>query len=131
MRDASALIATVDHVAGVATVTVRGELGAFTYSRLRDRLVWVAENCPRRLVLDLGLSDRFAEQLINLIAATRLQLPADCLLEVRSASPAVRNLLKLAGLPGVRVAAAGQEADPARLGSRGPGGLRQAPSGPG
>lgn len=102
MRDASALIATVDYVAGVATVTVRGELDASSYSRLRDRLAWVAENGPRRLVLDLGVSDRFAEQLIDLIAATRRQLPVDCLLVVRSAGPALRNLLKLAGLPEVR-----------------------------
>src|SRR5438046_415406 len=52
MRDMSALIVTVDQVAGVATVTVRGEFGPSAYSRLRDRLVWVAENCPQRLVLD-------------------------------------------------------------------------------
>jgi anti-anti-sigma regulatory factor len=114
MRDASALIATVDRVAGVATVTVRGELEPPTYSRLQDRLMWVTENGPRRLVLDLGVSDRFAAELINLIAATRRQLPADCLLEVRSANPALRNLFKLAGLPGVRVTAARQEAEPAR-----------------
>jgi hypothetical protein len=121
MRDASALIATVDQMAGVATVTVRGELEPSTYSRLRDRLVWVAENCPRRLVLDLDVTDRFADQFINVISATRRQLPADCLLEVRSASPAMRNQLKLAGLPGVRITAARQEAEPARPGGHGQG----------
>ena len=50
----SALIATVDQVAGVATVTVRGELSPSACSRLRDRLVWVAQNCPQRLVLDFA-----------------------------------------------------------------------------
>jgi hypothetical protein len=42
-----------------------------------------------------------------------------CLLEVRSASPAMRNLLELAGWPGVQVTAARQEAEPARLGDQG------------
>ena len=119
MGDALALIATVDQAAGVATVTVRGEFGPAGYARLRDDLLWVVANCPRRLVLDLGVSDRFTGQLITVIAATRQQLPVGCLLEVRSASPAVRNLLELAGWPGVRVMAARQEAEPARLGGRG------------
>ena len=119
MRDVPALIATVDQVAGVATVTVRGELGSSGYSRLLDRLVWVAENCPQRLVLDLGVSERFTEQLITLIAAARRQLPVGCQLEVCSASPAVRSLVELAGWPGVRVTAARQEAEPARLSGQG------------
>jgi anti-anti-sigma regulatory factor len=119
MRDVPALIATVDQVAGVATVTVRGEFGTSGYSRLRDRLVWVAENCPQRLVLDLGISDRFTEQLIMLIAAARRQLPVGCQLEIRSASPAVRDLVELAGWPGVRIIAAGQEDEPARLSGQG------------
>jgi hypothetical protein len=119
MQDASALIATVDQVAGVAIVTVRGELEPPIYSRLQDRLVWVAENGPQRLMLDLGVSDRFAEQVIKVIAAARRQLPVDCLLEVRSADPTVRDLLKLAGLPGVRVIPDQQDAEPARLDGHG------------
>jgi len=115
MRDAPALIATVDQVAGVATVTVRGEFEPFTYSRLRERLMWVAENCPQRLVLNLGAADRFTEQLITLIAAVRQQLPAGCLLEVRSASPAMRDVLEVAGWPGVQITAC-PAAGPARLG---------------
>ena len=106
MRNTLALIATVDQAAGVATVTVRGEFGPAGYARLRDDLLWVVANCPRRLVLDLGVSDRFTGQLITVIAAARQQLPVDYLLEVRSAIPAVRNLLELAGWPGVRVIAA-------------------------
>jgi len=119
MGDVPALIASVDQVAGVATVTIRGEFGSSAYSRLRDRLVWVAENCPQKLVLDLGVSDRCTEQLVALIADARRQLPIGCLLEVRSASPAMRNLLELAGWPGVQVTAAQQEAEPARLGDEG------------
>lgn len=118
MRDAPALIATVDHVAGVATVTVRGEFGSAAYSRLQDRLVWVAANRPRRLVLDLGTSDRFTEQLITVIAAARRQLPDGCLLEIRAASPAVRNLLELAGWTGVQVSAARPEGEPAPSGGQ-------------
>src|SRR5215469_2351902 len=119
MRDVPALIATVDQVAGVATVTVRGEFGPSGYSRLQDRLVWVAENSPQKLVLDLGVSDRFTDQLITLISAARRQLPMGCQLEIRSASPAVCDLVELAGWPGVRVTAARQEAEPARLSGQG------------
>src|SRR5215813_9477816 len=116
MRDTLALIATVDQAAGVATVRVRGDVGPAGYARLRDDLLWVEANCPRRLVLDLGVSDRFTGQLITVIAAARQQLPAGCLLEVRSASPAVRSLLELAGWSGMRVIAARPDAEPARLG---------------
>ena len=119
MRDVPALIATVDQVAGVATVTVCGEFDSPAYYRLRDRLVWVAENCPQKLVLDLGVSDRFTEQLVTLIGAARRQLPAGCHLEVCSGSPAVRNLVELAGWPGVRVTAAREDAEPARLSGQG------------
>lgn len=118
MRDKPALIAFVDQVAGVATVTVCGEFDAFTFSRLRDRLVWVAGSCPRHLVLDLGTSGRFTDQFRALIAARR-EVPADCLLEVRSASPAVRRLLKLAGWSGVLVTAARQAGEPAQPAGRG------------
>jgi hypothetical protein len=118
MQDTLALIATVDQAAGVATVTVRGEFGPAGYARLQDDLLWVAANCPPRLVLDLGVSDRFTGRLITVIAATRQQLPVGCMLEIRSASPAVRNLLELAGWPGVRVIAARQQAEPARLGGQ-------------
>lgn len=118
MRDAPALIAVVDQVAGVASVTVCGEFDAFTFSRLRDRLVWVAGNCPQRLVLDLGSSGRFTEQLRALIAARR-RIPADCLLEVRSASRAACSLTKLAGWLGVRVTAAWQADGPPVLSGQG------------
>jgi hypothetical protein len=95
MRDVPVLIAIVDQVAGVATVTVCGDFGSSSCSRLRDRLMWVAAFCPRRLVLDLGASDQFTGQLSAAIVAAQRELPAGCLLEVRSASPAVRNLLGL------------------------------------
>ena len=103
MRDVPALIATVDQVAGVATVTVHGECSPSAYYRLQDRLVWVTQSCPQRLVLDLGAADRITEQLIALIADARRRLPVGCLVEVRSASPAMRDLLELAGWPGVRI----------------------------
>jgi anti-anti-sigma regulatory factor len=102
MQNGLALIATVDQAAEVATVTVRGEFDTSAYSRLRDDLLWVAANCPRRLVLDLGISARFTEQLITVISIAQRQLPLGCLLEIRSARPAVRNLLERAGWTGVR-----------------------------
>lgn len=118
MRDAPALMATLDQMAGVATVTVYGDFDAFTFSRLRDRLVWVAANGPRLLVLDLSASGRFIEQIRALVAARR-QLPASCLLEVRSASTVLRNLLRLTGWPGVRVVPAWSMAEPGRLPGQG------------
>jgi hypothetical protein len=112
MRDGLALIATLDPVAGVATARVRGEFGPAGYARLRDDLLWVAANGPQRLVLDLGVSDRFTEQLITVIAAARRHLPGGCLLEVRSARPAVRGLLlEFAGWSGVRVSDTRPEAE--------------------
>ena len=70
MRDNLALVAVVDQVSEVATVTVHG--GEFGPS---------------------------ASQLITAIAAARHQLPVGCLLEIRSGSMVVRNLLELAGWP--------------------------------
>ena len=106
MRDLPPLTVSVDWAAGVATVTVHGELDHITYSQLQDRLAWVIENDPQRLVLDLGgVADRFGEQVISLIATARQQLPPTCLLDVRSASPAVRHILENAGWAGVRVSA--------------------------
>jgi hypothetical protein len=131
MRDPSALIATVDQAGGMATITVRGEFGPAAYARLQDRLGWVAANCPRRLVLDLGTSDRFTEQLITVIAGAQQQLPEGCQLEIRSASPATRNLLELAGWTGVQASAARQQPEPARPASRsGIDGLCNLPRGP-
>jgi hypothetical protein len=72
---------------------VRGELGPATCSRVHDRLAWVLESRPQRLVLDLErVPGRFTGQVIGLVAAAGEQLPPGCLLEVR-ASPAVRELL--------------------------------------
>ena len=49
------------------------------------------------------MADRFGGRIITLIADVRQQLPPGCLLEVRSASPAVRHILEIAGWTGVRV----------------------------
>jgi hypothetical protein len=118
MRDVPALIASVDQVAGVATATIRGEFGSSAYSRLRDRLAWVAEPCPQKLVLDLGVSDRCTEQLVAFIADARRQLPMRCLLGfVRLARPCVTCWNSPGGL--VQVTAARQEAEPARPGDQG------------
>ena len=68
-----ALVTTVDHVAGVATVTIRGAFGSLPLPLMLDRLAWVAEWSPRRLVLDLGTAD-CTEQIITLIATARRQL---------------------------------------------------------
>jgi hypothetical protein len=43
------------------------------------------------------------DKIIALIAAARQQLPSGCLLDVRSASPAVRHILEIADWTGVRV----------------------------
>jgi hypothetical protein len=67
---------TVNWADSVATVAVHGEPGHITYSQLRDRLAWVIENRPQRLVLELGgMADRFGGRIITIIAAARQQLP--------------------------------------------------------
>ena len=96
-------------------VGVHGELDPVTCSQLRERLAWVSENCPRRLVLDLrGVADRFGEQIAALIAAARQQLPPGCLLDVRSAIPAMRASAKSPTGP-----SAGQRRPVSRLGRPG------------
>ena len=113
MRDLPPLTATVDWSAGVATVAVHGELDDATCSQLRERLAWVIESCPQRLVLDVdGVSDRCCAQVIAIIAAARQRLPPGCLLDVCSASPAVRSVLDIAGWSGVRIARPQQPAAP-------------------
>lgn len=83
MRDAPALVATVDQIARVATVTVHGELDPVSYARLRDRLAWVAEADPRRLVLNLA-AVYSAEQVFALVAAAKEHLAPGCLFDVRA-----------------------------------------------
>lgn len=85
MREMPALVATVDQVARVATVSVHGELDPISYARLRDRLAWVAEAGPRRLVLKLTVTDYSAEQITALVAAAQEQLAPGCLFDVRAA----------------------------------------------
>lgn len=85
MRDIPGLVATVDQVARVATVSVHGELDPVSYARLRDRLAWVAEAGPRRLVLNLTVADYSAEQLVALVAAAKEQLAPGCLFDLRTA----------------------------------------------
>jgi hypothetical protein len=112
VRNVPALTVTVDWAAGVATVAVRGELGPVTCSQVQDRLAWVLESCPQRLVLDLeGVAGRFTGQVIRLVAAASEQLPRGCLLDVR-ASPAVRELLGAAKVTAPEPASGDAGAEP-------------------
>lgn len=134
MRDLPPLVVTVDWAAGVATVVVNGELDPLACSRLRERLAWVAENCPRRLVLDLrGVADRSGEQVTALIAAARQQLPPGCLFDVRPAIPAMRGIIEIAGRAEPWPAQASEEARPARTGDSetSPGKVRRPKATPG
>ena len=113
MRDLPPSIVTVNWPVGVATVVVHGELDPITCSQLRERLAWVSENCPRRLVLDLrGVADRFGEQIATLIAVARQQLPPGCLLDVRSAIPAMVSVSEIADRAGCGSAQAGEQVVP-------------------
>jgi anti-anti-sigma regulatory factor len=117
MRDLPPLVVTVDWAAGVATVVVNGELDPLACSRLQERLAWVAESRPRRLVLDLrGAAARSGEQVTALIAAARQQLPPGCHFDVRPAIPAMRGIIEIAGQAERWPAQAGEEARPARAG---------------
>jgi hypothetical protein len=82
-------------------MTVHGGLDPVASSGVRERIAAVAGRKPQRLVLDLvPVGDRFHAESLALIAVARHVLPSGCALEVRSASPAVRQVLRLAGWGG-------------------------------
>jgi anti-anti-sigma regulatory factor len=120
MADMPPLIVTIDWATGVATVAIHGGLDSGIRARLAERLSWVMESRPQRLVLDLaGVADRFSEQVLAVIAAARQQLPRESVLYVRSASDTVRHDLELADWSGVRVSDTSEEVAPVRAGHNG------------
>ena len=111
------LVVTFDWAAGMATVAIHGGLDSTIRARLTDRLSWVMESRPQRLVLDLaGVADRFSEQALAVIAAARQQLPRESVLYVCSASTSVRHDLERADWKGVRVSDAPEDVAPVRAG---------------
>ena len=122
MADLPPCVVTVDWTVGMATVAIHGELDSSSCARLADRLSWVMESHPQRLVLDLtGVADRFSDQALAVIAAARQQLPPGSLLSVCSASTTVRRDLELADWNGVWVSDAPEALAPVRAGHDGPG----------
>jgi len=120
MADLPPLIVTIDWATGVATVAIHGGLDSGIRARLAERLSWVMESRPQRLVLDLaGVADRFSEQVLAVIAMARQQLPRESLLQVCSPSATVRHDLELADWSGVRVSDAPEEVAPVRAGHNG------------
>ncbi|MBO0775499.1 MAG: STAS domain-containing protein [Actinobacteria bacterium] len=108
---------TVNWADGVATVAVRGELDAAGYSQVREQIVAMAANGPQRLVLDLAdVSDSRGAECLALIAVVRHLLPPGCVLDVCSASPAVRRTLRLAGWEGTGPMTADQETESGEAG---------------
>jgi anti-anti-sigma regulatory factor len=93
---------TVTWAGGTATITVGSGLDSLTSAQVREQIASVADNGPQRLVLDLvAVGDSFAAESLALIAVARHLVPPDCTLDVRSASPAVRQILGLAGWSGL------------------------------
>ena len=120
MADLPPLVVTIDWASGMATVAIHGGLDSSLRARLTERLSWVMESRPQRLVFDLaGVADRFSEQALAVIAAARQQLPRESLLYVRSASAALRRDLELVGWNGVRVSDALDDVVPVRAGPGG------------
>ena len=120
MADLPPLIVTIDWATGVATVAIHGGLDSGIRARLAERLSWVMESRPQRLVLDLaGVADRFSEQVLAVIAVARQQLPRESLLQVCSASATVRHDLELADWSGVRLSDALEDVAPVRAGHDG------------
>ena len=104
MADLPPLVVTIDWASGMATVAIHGGFDSSVRARLMERLSWVMESRPRRLVLDLaGVADRCGEQVLGVIATARQQLPRESVLYVCSASAAVRHDLELADWNGVRI----------------------------
>jgi anti-anti-sigma regulatory factor len=122
MADPPPCVVTVDWAVGMATVAIHGELDPSSCARLADRLSWVMESHPRRLVLDLaGVADRFSEQALAVIAAARQQLPPGSLLSVCSPSATVLRDLELADWSGVWVSDAPGALAPVPASHDGPG----------
>jgi anti-anti-sigma regulatory factor len=97
---------TVYWTLGVATVIVHGELDPLTCSQVRERIASVIGNRPQRLVVNLvDVGDRFGAECLALIAVTQHLLTPGCVLDVCSASPAVRQIVALAGWSGPNRAA--------------------------
>jgi anti-anti-sigma regulatory factor len=120
MADVPSFVVTVDWATGMATVAIHGELDSSTCDLLSERLSWVMESHPQRLVLDLaGVGDRFSQQALAVIATAREQLPPESLLSVCSASTTVRRDLELAGWSGVRVSDAAEAFASAQAGRGG------------
>ena len=89
---------TVYWTLGAATVIVHGELDPLTYSQVRERIASAIGNRPQRLLVNLvDADDRSGAECLALIAVTQHLLPPGCVLDVCSASPAVRQILALAG----------------------------------
>src|SRR5215831_6833033 len=115
MADLPPLVVTIDWASGMATVAIHGGLDSGIRDRLMERLSWVMESRPRRLVLDLaGVADRFSEQVLAVVATARRQLPREALLYVRSPSATVRHDLELADWSGVCVSDAPADVVPVR-----------------
>ena len=89
---------TVYWAHGAATVAVHGPLDPLTYSQVRERIASAIGNRPQRLLVNLAdADDRSGAECLALIAVTQHLLPPGCVLDVCSASPAVRQILALAG----------------------------------
>jgi anti-anti-sigma regulatory factor len=89
---------TVYWAHGAATVAVHGALDPLTYSQALERISSAIGNRPQRLLVNLvDADDRSGAECLALIAVTQHLLPPGCVLDVCSASPAVRQILALAG----------------------------------
>ena len=117
MPDLPSSAVTVTWAGGTAIVTVHGELGPVASSEVRERIATVAGNGPERLVLDLaGVGDRFDAESLAMIAVARHLLPPGCVLDVRSASPGVRQILALADWSGLESGTGDDESESGRDG---------------
>lgn len=97
MPDPPSSAVTVTWADGAAIVTVRGELDPLTCSRVREQIALVIGEGPQWLALNLAeVGDHFEAECLALIVIARDLLSPGCVLDVCSASPAVRQILALA-----------------------------------
>ena len=87
--------------AGVAIVTIRGEIDISTVDALSEHLANLALKNPQRLVIDLAGVSFIDSSGVSVFVRIRKTLPPDCPVVIRSPRRRVRQVFRITGLESV------------------------------